>query len=53
MAEGSTVTADRAFWLLLAENWQRLAQDREAEPHKEAEPLAERSQTEAKETATY
>jgi hypothetical protein len=29
-AEASTKTADRAFWLLLAENWQRLAQDREA-----------------------
>lgn len=52
MAEGSAITADRAFWLLLAENWQRLAQDTEAELHREAEPLAERSQTEAKETAT-
>jgi hypothetical protein len=32
MGETSTKKADRAFWLLLAENWQRLAQDREAEP---------------------
>jgi hypothetical protein len=26
-AERATETADRAFWLLLAENWQKLAQD--------------------------
>jgi hypothetical protein len=37
MGESSTKKADRAFWLLLAENWQRLAQDREAEPPDERE----------------
>jgi hypothetical protein len=47
MAEVSTTTADRAFWLLLAENWQRLAQDREAEPTDEREHM------EIKETGTY
>ena len=47
MAEASTTTADRAFWLLLAENWQMLAQDREAEPPEE------REQREIKETGTY
>jgi hypothetical protein len=47
MAEVSTTTADRAFWLLLAENWQMLAQDREAEPPEE------REQREIKETGTY
>jgi hypothetical protein len=31
MAEASTNTSDRAFWLLLAENWQTMAQDSEAE----------------------
>jgi hypothetical protein len=31
-AEASTKTADRAFWLLLAESWQKLAQDRAAPP---------------------
>jgi len=31
MAEASINTSDRAFWLLLAENWQTMAQDREAE----------------------
>jgi len=35
MAEASTKTADRGFWLLLAENWQRLAQDTEAKPPEE------------------
>jgi hypothetical protein len=39
MAEASTKTADRAFWLLLAENWQRLAQ------HTEEKPPEERGQT--------
>jgi hypothetical protein len=29
MAENSPKTADRAFWLLLAENWQFLAQEME------------------------
>jgi hypothetical protein len=47
MAEVSTTTADRAFWLLLAENWQRLAQDREVEPPDEREHM------EIKETGTY
>jgi hypothetical protein len=47
MAEASTKTADRAFWLLLAQNWQTLAQDREAEPPDEQEPM------EIKETGTY
>ncbi|HEX3339721.1 MAG TPA: hypothetical protein VHT68_11185 [Pseudolabrys sp.] len=31
-AEMSSKPADRAFWLLLAQNWQLLAQDMEAEP---------------------
>src|SRR5215467_4547793 len=39
MAEASTTNADQAFWLLLAENWQRLAQDREAEPPDEREQM--------------
>jgi hypothetical protein len=32
LAECSSKPADRAFWLLLAQNWQLLAQDMEAEP---------------------
>jgi hypothetical protein len=32
LAECSSTPADRAFWLLLAQNWQLLAQDMEAEP---------------------
>jgi hypothetical protein len=32
LAECSSKAADRAFWLLLALNWQLLAQDMEAEP---------------------
>ena len=47
MAGASTTTADRAFWLLLAESWQTLAQDREAEPPEE------REQMEIKKTGTY
>ena len=31
LAECSSEQADRAFWLLLAQNWQLLAQDSEAE----------------------
>ena len=31
LAECSPKMADRAFWLLLAQNWQLLAQDSEAE----------------------
>jgi hypothetical protein len=47
MAEASTKDPDRAFWLLLAENWQMLAQDREEEPPDE------REQMEIKKTGTY
>jgi hypothetical protein len=32
LAECSSKPADRAFWLLLAQNWQLLAQDMEVEP---------------------
>jgi hypothetical protein len=32
LAECSPKRTDRAFWLLLAQNWQLLAQDMEAEP---------------------
>jgi hypothetical protein len=31
-AEGAIKTADRAFWLLLAENWQKLAEEFEDPP---------------------
>jgi hypothetical protein len=31
-AENSSQNADRAFWLLLAQDWPTLAQDMEAEP---------------------
>jgi hypothetical protein len=37
LAECSSKPADRAFWLLLAQNWQLLAQDMEAEPPDELE----------------
>lgn len=39
MAEASPKASDRVFWLLLAENWQTLAQDREAEPPDEREQM--------------
>jgi hypothetical protein len=42
MAEASAKPADRAFSLLLAQNWQTLAQDMKAEPPEE------REQTDAK-----
>jgi hypothetical protein len=42
MAKASSNTSDRAFWLLLAQDWQMLAQDIEAEPPEE------RAQIEAK-----
>jgi len=35
MAQCSHVLTDRAFWLSLAQNWQLLAQDIEAEPPEE------------------
>ena len=35
MAENSPKAADRAFWLLLAENWQSLAQKTEASDARE------------------
>jgi hypothetical protein len=35
MAEASDKADDRAFWLLLAQSWQMLAQDMEAEPPEE------------------
>jgi len=35
MAETSLKPSDRAFWLLLAQSWQTLAQDTEAEPPEE------------------
>lgn len=35
LAECSPKQADRAFWLLLAQNWQLLAQDSEAEAEAE------------------
>ncbi|HEY1475894.1 MAG TPA: hypothetical protein VGF53_17625 [Pseudolabrys sp.] len=34
-AEASAKTADRAFWLLLAENWRKLAQALEDRPASE------------------
>ena len=34
-AESSSKYEDRAFWLLLAQSWQMLAQDMEAEPPEE------------------
>ena len=37
LAECSSEQADRAFWLLLAQNWQLLAQDSEAEAEAEDE----------------
>jgi hypothetical protein len=41
MAERSRRPADRAFWLLLAENWQLLAQDRQDRQDKAVEPHAD------------
>jgi phytoene/squalene synthetase len=35
LAEAAPKSSDRAFWLLLAQNWQLLAQDVEAEPPEE------------------
>jgi hypothetical protein len=43
MAEKSPRPADSAFWLLLAENWQLLAQDsqdRAVEPHADGKGVA-------------
>jgi hypothetical protein len=34
-AETSAKAADRAFWLLMAENWRKLAQDLEDRPASE------------------
>jgi hypothetical protein len=36
-AENAAEMADRAFWLLLAENWQKLAQESEDKPKQELE----------------
>ena len=36
-AENATEMADRAFWLLLAENWQKLAQESEEKPKEQLE----------------
>jgi hypothetical protein len=41
LAECSSEQADRAFWLLLAQNWQLLAQDTEAEAEDELKGAAE------------
>ena len=41
LAECSSEQADRAFWLLLAQNWQLLAQDSEAEAEDELKGAAE------------
>jgi hypothetical protein len=41
LAECSSKPADRAFWLLLAQNWQLLAQDMEAEAKDEFKGAAE------------
>ena len=41
LAECSPKMADRAFWLLLAQNWQLLAQDSEAEADDEVKDAAE------------
>jgi hypothetical protein len=41
LAESSPKQADRAFWLLLAQNWQLLAQDSEAEAEDEFKGAAE------------
>jgi hypothetical protein len=41
LAECSPKMADRAFWLLLAQNWQLLAQDSEAEADDEVKGAAE------------
>jgi hypothetical protein len=38
-AESSRKPADRAFWLLLAENWQRLAQSAEEKRHDQLQEL--------------
>ena len=38
-AESSRKPADRAFWLLLAENWQKLAQSVEEQRHEELQEL--------------
>jgi hypothetical protein len=35
LAEAAPKSSDRAFWLLLAQNWQLLAQDMETEPPEE------------------
>jgi hypothetical protein len=40
-AENSSKPADRAFWLLLAENWQKLAQDSDEPRRTEAAAAAE------------
>jgi hypothetical protein len=36
-AESATQMADKAFWLLLAENWQKLAEEFEDKPRNELE----------------
>ena len=41
LAECSPKMADRAFWLLLAQNWQLLAQNSEAEADDEVKDAAE------------
>ena len=41
LAECSPKPVDRAFWLLLAQNWQLLAQDSEAEAEGEFKVAAE------------
>ena len=41
LAECSPEMADRAFWLLLAQNWQLLAQDSEAAADDELKGAAE------------
>ena len=41
LAECSSEPADRAFWLLLAQNWQLLAQDCEADAEDEFKGAAE------------
>lgn len=39
MAAASAKVTDRVFWLMLAQDWQMLAQDMEAEPPEEREQI--------------
>ena len=43
MAEATSKPADKAFWLLLAQNWQTLVEDMEAEPSEERKQIQQKS----------